>query len=140
MAELKPCPFCGGEADCNNAGFLKNGKPMWATECVSCGVATGFFFFEEEAIEAWNKRTEPERPKGWWVLTAHEENCNYRWNVTAECSECSHSKGEVYAGFFPCFPKDLARETILNCAESVKLDNFCPNCGADMRGESDGNL
>ena len=81
----------------------------------------------------------PERPKGRWVLTAHEESCNYRWNVTAECSECGHSKGEVYAGFFPGFPKDLARDTILRCAESVKLDNFCPNCGADMReSESDG--
>ena len=84
---------------------------------------------------------EPERPKGRWVLTAHEESCNYRWNVTAECSECGHSKGEVYAGFFPGFPKDLARDTILRCAESVKLDNFCPNCGADMReSESDGDL
>ena len=76
--------------------------------------------------------------KGEWVLEAHEESSNYRWNVTAECSECHHSKGEVYAGFFPGFPKDLAREVLLDSAKSVKLDNFCPNCGADMRGKQDG--
>jgi hypothetical protein len=72
---------------------------------------------------------------GRWVLKAHEENANYRWNVTAECSECHHSKGEVYAGFFPGFPKDLAREVVLDSAKIVKLDNFCPNCGAKMDGE-----
>ena len=71
---------------------------------------------------------------GRWELTAHEEYSNYRWNVTAECSECHHSKGEVYAGFFPGFPQELARMTILDCAKSVKLDNYCPNCGAKMDG------
>ena len=70
---------------------------------------------------------------GKWVLTAHEEYSNCRWHVTAECSECHHDKGEIYAGFFPGFPKDLARGVVLDCAESVKLDNYCPNCGADMR-------
>lgn len=73
------------------------------------------------------------RPKGRWILTAHEERCNCRWNVTAECSECHHDKGEIYAGFVCGLRKDLAEEVILESAESVKLDNFCPNCGADMR-------
>ena len=72
---------------------------------------------------------------GRWVLTANEECPNYRWNVTAECSECHHSKGEIYAGFFPGCPKDLASDIILHNAESVKLDNYCPNCGARMDGD-----
>lgn len=67
MAELKPCPFCGGEADCNNSGFMKAGKHMWAVECLKCGMVTTFADTEKEAIEAWNKRTEPERPKGRWI-------------------------------------------------------------------------
>ena len=58
MNELKKCPFCGGEADCNNAGFIKAGNLMWATECLDCGVTTDFFDSEQEAIEAWNRRTE----------------------------------------------------------------------------------
>jgi hypothetical protein len=74
---------------------------------------------------------------GRWVLTAHEEYSNCRWNVTAECSKCNHSKGEIYAGFFTGFPKDLARDVVLDWAKSVKLDNYCPNCGADMRERKD---
>ena len=75
---------------------------------------------------------------GRWILTANEEYSNYRWNVTAECSECHHSKGEIYAGFFPGFPTDLAREVVLYNAEKVKLDNYCPNCGAKMDGDGNG--
>ena len=54
--ELKPCPFCGGEADCNNAGFMKAGMPMWAVECLGCGAVTDFFETEEDAARAWNRR------------------------------------------------------------------------------------
>jgi hypothetical protein len=75
---------------------------------------------------------------GRWVLTANEEQTNYRWNVTAECSECHHSKGEIWAGFFPGFPQQVAKDTALTCAESVKLDNYCPNCGAKMDGDGNG--
>lgn len=75
---------------------------------------------------------------GRWVLTAHEEYANYRWKVTAECSECHHDKGEVYADFISGFPTDIARDIVLEHAESVKLDNYCPNCGARMT-DGDGN-
>ena len=71
---------------------------------------------------------------GRWVITAHEEYANFRWNVTAKCSECRHDKGEIYAGFFPGVPRAIAREVILDNAKTVKLDNYCPNCGALMDG------
>ena len=72
---------------------------------------------------------------GRWELTSHEEYSNYRWNVTAECSECHHCKGEIYAGFFSGFPRELVRGIVLDYAKSVKLDNYCPNCGAKMDGD-----
>ena len=75
---------------------------------------------------------------GRWILEAHDERVNYRWNVTAECSNCCDEKKEIWAGFFPNVPDWLARDTALIDAKSVKLSNYCPNCGAKMDG-GDGN-
>ena len=74
---------------------------------------------------------------GRWILEAHEERVNYRWNVTAECSECCDEQKEIWAGFFPSVPPPIARGAALVSAESVKLSNYCPNCGAkmDLHGE-----
>ena len=69
---------------------------------------------------------------GRWVLEAHDEKVNYRWNVTAECSECCDEQKEIWAGSFPSVPPSIARDVALVSAESVKLSNYCPNCGAKM--------
>ena len=71
---------------------------------------------------------------GRWILEAHDERVNYRWNVTAECSECCDEQKEIWAGFFPNVPSPIARDVALISAESVKLSNYCPNCGAKMDG------
>lgn len=71
---------------------------------------------------------------GRWILEAHDERVNYRWNVTAECSECCDEQKEIWAGFFPNVPPSIARDAALVSAESVKLSNYCPNCGAKMGG------
>ena len=71
---------------------------------------------------------------GRWVLTAHKESANYGWNVTADCPECGYEKGEIYAAYFPGFPDVLARDILMDNAQSVKLDNYCPNCGVKMDG------
>lgn len=54
--KLKPCPFCGGEADCNNDGFMQGGNKKWAVECINCGVVSSFFDSRYDAAEAWNRR------------------------------------------------------------------------------------
>lgn len=74
---------------------------------------------------------------GRWILEAHDERVNYRWNVTAECSECCDELKEIWAGFFPGVPPCIARDAALVSAESVKLSNYCPNCGAKMDGGAD---
>ena len=72
---------------------------------------------EQQAIDAlWElPSAQPERKKGRWIIT-DTDSCY--------CSECK---------------KDPI--SFVNGSEFWWLDkmpNFCPNCGADMRGEKDG--
>ena len=69
---------------------------------------------------------------GRWILEVHDERVNYRWNVTAECSECCNEKKEIWAGFFAYIVPSIARSVALTSAKRVKLSNYCPNCGAKM--------
>ena len=50
--ELKPCPFCGGEAKLTD---LTQAPESWV-ECTECGARTRFFSNSEEAADAWNAR------------------------------------------------------------------------------------
>ena len=66
MEELKPCPFCGGEIE-ERGGSCNYNKGIITLDlkCEKCGT---IFKFKskwtvnpyEEAIEAWNRRTESE--------------------------------------------------------------------------------
>lgn len=64
-AKLKSCPFCGGEASCNNRGLNdKNGNPVWWAECLSCGASIeGTENTKGAAIAAWNKRAQDTEAK-----------------------------------------------------------------------------
>lgn len=52
MAELKPCPFCGGKVE---IVFYRGNT---AVECPKCGCAlnTWIGMTKEEATKAWNRR------------------------------------------------------------------------------------
>ena len=82
MAELKPCPFCGGEAEvrthfscvyeriygevkCKNCGISKRGSKTFDTyDATYCGydtpewVANAHAEAKQSAIEAWNRRAD----------------------------------------------------------------------------------
>ena len=62
--ELKPCPFCGGEADwyietkdalVQMGGFASVNNTV---ECDSCGITTPIYADKSKAIKAWNTRIE----------------------------------------------------------------------------------
>jgi Lar family restriction alleviation protein len=55
MAELKPCPFCGGEAKIRDFTIVDL-EPEIDVFCTNCGGQTFVYGTEEEAIEAWNRR------------------------------------------------------------------------------------
>lgn len=97
MKDLKPCPFCGGEAKVHKADvpFYRMHKEGWYVMCHGreCCADLGFggedyqgtsgmFGTEAEAIEAWNTR--------------HERTCRNvaenkeKWFICGECLyECS---------------------------------------------------
>ena len=50
MAELKKCPFCGGEAE------LHIGYVSYSVICENCNIEVFCRRTKEETIEAWNKR------------------------------------------------------------------------------------
>lgn len=65
MDKLKPCPFCGGEAEYKHAQYGTYGKYRDCVRiaCSACYVHTIFYAEEdkplghiEQAIEAWNRR------------------------------------------------------------------------------------
>ena len=55
MSELKPCPFCGGEAR-----FETYGDAYCAVVCQSCNCGTNTMSFDDgmRAVAAWNRRAE----------------------------------------------------------------------------------
>lgn len=66
MDNLKPCPFCGGEAVLNHGHMITaTGQYLANVKCSECGIATRVVWSTDspeeavkEAIEAWNKRAE----------------------------------------------------------------------------------
>lgn len=67
MSKLKPCPFCGKSiavAWCNKDWLDFEKIETYAVSCDmnegGCGGSSGFYETKEEAIEAWNRRTNDE--------------------------------------------------------------------------------
>lgn len=55
MRELKPCPFCGGT---NIEINIIVDTPQAYLKCRRCGIEQSIYPTKEDAIEAWNTRTE----------------------------------------------------------------------------------
>lgn len=59
--ELKPCPFCGGEA-CKIIEEVSYSTPQYSVQCQNCKFETLMFDYEAEAVAAWNRRNYPVFP------------------------------------------------------------------------------
>ena len=57
---LKPCPFCGGEAGYTNAQ-LPNGTEVYYIECLECGASSAVYGTVEKAVKEWNIRKPMDR-------------------------------------------------------------------------------
>ena len=122
MAELKPCPFCGGEAYIDREDCYGVQDDYYMVHCEKCSLQFGFcsmFESEEEAIEAWNRRAdneaEPVKHGRWKSMI---EPLGWDDTTTAECSVCGES-----------WVLDDENWTI---DEVRQYWHYCPSCGAKM--------
>ena len=57
--DLKPCPFCGGEAKIIEEHDIMIGETFYFCECVDCtATILGGKVEEKEAIKMWNRRVD----------------------------------------------------------------------------------
>ena len=67
MAELLPCPFCGGRAyigQTKKSLYLQYTVSCGNSRCIAHGLSNPFvthYLTENDAIKAWNTRTPKER-------------------------------------------------------------------------------
>ena len=113
MIELKFCPLCGkAPRIVENKINLKS--IMYGVYCSDehHEVSVGYFYTEEEAIEAWEMRV---NNKGKWLT--YEDDVYWGNSIKRKyCSAC---------GKKPHFDRETGKYI---------LTDFCHNCGADMRG------
>lgn len=108
MMELKPCPFCGGEAKLELTTQYYTGEPEMENafiRCMKCSVWTDEYVYATEAAAAWNTR--------------HVETCRWEypqgvngWLGYMICSECG--------------------ERFDKCVTDTA--HYCPSCGRKVEG------
>jgi Lar family restriction alleviation protein len=69
MTELKPCPFCGGEALLEEGGMF---DLVVCKNAVDCGAEGPYGRDCEEAIAAWNTRPAPSPSREGWLTEGLE--------------------------------------------------------------------
>ena len=79
MGELKPCPFCGWEAEVYDYEYGIDPAVAYGCKCEQCGIAMSGYDSYSEAIEAWNTRHE---------RTCHNAGREYGYQLVFMCSEC----------------------------------------------------
>ena len=117
MSDLKPCPFCGGEA---RTHYVK-GYELWEVSCGQCGSELSAYLSEAEAIEAWNRRVVTDTNVGSKERTAKVEDLHGKWQRRkgSDCWECSQCHAVLEND-------DLGMHNFY----------FCYHCGANMMNKS----
>lgn len=131
MSDLKPCPFCGGEA---SKRLFYKGK--YRVHCNVCDAHSGDVCdTEAEAIAAWNSRAKRITNDEWESyqnsVPATEENmAKFGWVRERTC-ECIAEYAKS-----PIDGKTIVLHRCSSCHELMRPHmNYCQNCGAKVVGE-----
>lgn len=116
MKDLLPCPFCGGEAECDETYPDSDHDNTHHVSCLFDGCAGNIYqpnettWGREEAITAWNTRAPQWQPMetapkdGRKILLLIDEGRDIiqgYWNIAAECWKAKNQTGFAYRIHFP---------------------------------------
>lgn len=97
MADLKPCPFCGGEAETEN--HHNRYTDWWEVKCTDCNASLNERYeYEFEAVDAWNTRKPMEAVVAELEIEKerHEKDRTYwsehSWKDSLMYNECDMSE------------------------------------------------
>ena len=86
--ELKPCPFCGGEAE-----LYQSYCGYYQIECHQCSARSCTAVEKESVISNWNMRSTTERKSKTMTLDEAIEHC--KEVATKNCSECAEEHKQL---------------------------------------------
>lgn len=89
--DLKPCPFCGGEAEVLVFGGV------YMVQCETCGIATDTDRIKEDVIKKWNTRTNtiPVGSGENYTIKTRPDVCR-KWTTPTDCLGSFHKCLECY--------------------------------------------
>lgn len=122
--ELKPCPFCGGEAAVCEGGINGKMRVYGLVEhkdgCffLADGLPTRYQNIMESEFDIWNTRAERTR-------------CDENYGGTFVCSECGANVKDTYVG--RSYVDKFGKRWYGTSHEHHF--NYCPNCGARVVDE-----
>jgi uncharacterized Zn finger protein (UPF0148 family) len=131
MAELKPCPFCGGEAKIAeyDTMYLHGFVVRCANDGCSVAVETYIYPTEAEAAEVWNTRSDDYRKAAdYWRRMFEDAMFDRMGERTCRIEQRIDGWG-------------AATRHCGNCGADLDYDtrnkqNYCPVCGARLEVES----
>lgn len=116
--ELKPCPFCGGEAEMREGSST---KPY--IRCKRCGCRTGSSRYRGNLAKAWNARADATDEQ--FAMAVHDGRA---WQVVRECRMSPARGGGWYCSGCGVW---VAPGPMANATEHL-APRYCPNCGAKV--------
>ena len=121
--ELKPCPFCGGDAmtcfDDERMIFRHS------VECIVCGGRSGWYSTKEVAATAWNARAAVTDEQ--FSLAVHDGRA---WHAVRTCRNIGFETGDD----FKCSACGEAYNESDDMAMPASRIDWCFSCGAKVVG------
>jgi len=135
VEQLKPCPFCGGEAAMSEVVLLGTGSYNHAIECLHCGAMAADEAAIDDAVCNWNKRTDELEAARAEVAIGRERLGPAGWKLLQELID---KRGEVVALSVKVAQGELVIERLKAERPSVfeELDKRYDVCSAKEAAEA----